>query len=33
MKKIYKILIGVTVLLITNRLILPYVVLNYANKT
>ncbi len=33
MKKIYKVLIGVTVLLITIRLILPYVVLHYANKT
>ncbi len=33
MKKKYKILIGVVVLLITIRLILPYVVLHYANKT
>ena len=33
MKKKYKILIGVAVLLITIRLILPYVVLHYANKT
>lgn len=33
MKKIYKILMGVTVLLITIRLILPYVDLHYANKT
>lgn len=33
MKKIYKVLMGVTVLLITIRLILPYVVLHYANKT
>ncbi len=33
MKRKYKILIGVTVLLITIRLILPYVVLHYANKT
>jgi hypothetical protein len=33
MKRKYKILIGVAVLLITIRLILPYVVLHYANKT
>jgi hypothetical protein len=33
MKKKYKILIGVAILLITIRLILPYVVLHYANKT
>ena len=33
MKKKYKILIGVAVLLITIRLILPSVVLHYANKT
>ncbi len=33
MKKIYKVLIGVTILLITIRLILPYGVLYYANKT
>src|ERR1035437_2569132 len=33
MKKIYKILIGIAVLLIIIRLILPYVVLHYANKT
>jgi len=33
MKKKYKILIGVAVLLITIRLILPYVVLHFANKT
>ena len=33
MKKKYKILIGVAVLLITIRLILPYVVLHYVNKT
>jgi len=33
MKKKYKILIGVAILLITIRLILPYVILHYANKT
>lgn len=33
MKKKYKILIGVAILLVTIRLILPYVVLHYANKT
>jgi len=33
MKKKYKILIAVAILLITIRLILPYVVLHYANKT
>ena len=33
MKKKYKILIGVVILLITIRLILPYVILHYANKT
>lgn len=33
MKKKYKILIGIAILLITIRLILPYVVLHYANKT
>ena len=33
MKKKYKILIGVAILLITIRLILPYVVLHYSNKT
>src|ERR1035437_10159108 len=33
MKKIYKILIGIAVLLIIIRLILPYVVLHYSNKT
>ena len=33
MEKKYKIIIGVTVLLITIRIILPYVVLHYANKT
>jgi hypothetical protein len=33
MKRKYKILIGVVILLITIRLILPYVVLHYANKT
>ena len=33
MKKKYKILIVVVILLITIRLILPYVVLHYANKT
>jgi len=33
MKKKYIILIGVAILLITIRLILPYVVLHYANKT
>ncbi len=32
MKKKYKILIGITILLITIRIILPYVVLHYANK-
>jgi hypothetical protein len=32
MKRKYKILIGVAILLITIRLILPYVVLHYANK-
>ncbi len=33
MKRKYKILIGIAILLITIRLILPYVVLQYANKT
>src|SRR5476649_18275 len=33
MKKKYKILIGVVVFLIAIRLILPYAVLHYANKT
>ena len=33
MKNKYKILIGIAVLLIVIRLILPYVVLHYANKT
>src|SRR4051812_48580567 len=33
MKKKYKILIGVLIVLIAIRLILPYVVLHYANKT
>src|SRR5476649_1244937 len=33
MKRKYKILIGVVVLLIIIRLFLPYVVLHYANKT
>jgi len=33
MKKKYKILIGVAILLITIRFILPYVILHYANKT
>jgi len=33
MKTKYKILIGVVVLLIVIRLILPYVVLQYANRT
>jgi hypothetical protein len=33
MKRKYKILIGIAILLIALRLILPYVVLHYANKT
>jgi len=33
MKKKYKILIGIVILLIVIRIILPYVVLHYANKT